>query len=59
MFDYHTLEWIQRVDWRCAMMDIGAVCVENMMVLLLQLCVDNLDTLQQVNGYTKKTTLVF
>ena len=34
------------------MMDIGAVYVENMMVLLLQLCVDNLDTLQQVNGYT-------
>ena len=43
------------------MMDIGAVYVENMMVLqqLLQLCVNNLDTLQQVSGYTQKTTLVF
>ena len=36
------------------MMDIGAVYVEIiiLMILLLQLCVDNLDTLQQVSGYT-------
>ena len=32
------------------MMDIGAVYAENMIVLLLQLCVDNLDTIQQVSG---------
>ena len=36
------------------MMDIGAVYVESMVVLqlLLQLCVDNWDILQQVSGYT-------
>ena len=33
-------------------MDIGAVYVENVIMRLLQLCVDNLDILQQVSGYT-------
>ena len=32
------------------MMDIGAVYVETTILLLLQLCVDNLDTMQPVSG---------
>ena len=32
-------------------MDIGAVYVQIMIIRLLQLCVDNLDILQQVSGY--------
>ena len=40
------------------MMDIGEVYVEIiiLMMLLLELCVDDLDILQ-VSGYTQKTTL--
>ena len=43
------------------MMDIGAVYVEIiiLIILLLELCVDNLDTWQQVSGYIWKASLVF